>query len=382
MELLTSSELLQLIPAVFPRLPQDHALAVLVDLPHSLESDNELWKKRRVIAHSWAKLLQENKEKLQLDQVQLVAYPNVGSNNADLPNTLYVIQDHLPELADGLPSAGTPISLQEVLSHTQIILAPTEFSTTAPLKIAAKQYPLRAATMPGFCEGMIPSLRLNYTEIGRRVDLLKAKLDAASGADITMLLDDREVHRLHLDLRFRTAHASTGRFPNASMVGNLPSGEAYIVPYEGEKEPSQSEGTLPVQFGSEVVTYSIKNNRAVAAYGEGEAMRKESELLAHEPAYTNLAELGLGVLADFGIHPIGEILLDEKLGLHIAFGRSDHFGGMVGTAQFTSPKAVIHIDRIYIPELQPRIKVQEVVLIYPDHHTEKIMELGKYCSIF
>jgi hypothetical protein len=91
-----------------------------------------------------------------------------------------------------------------------------------------------------------------------------------------------------------------------------------------------------------------------------------------------MAELGLGVLADFGLRPIGEILLDEKLGLHIAFGRSDHFGGITGPADFSSPREVIHLDRIYIPATQPRIQVESVVLEYKDGASEKIMQEGKY----
>ena len=85
-----------------------------------------------------------------------------------------------------------------------------------------------------------------------------------------------------------------------------------------------------------------------------------------EPAYANLAELGLGVLGDFGLEPCGEILLDEKLGLHIAFGRSDHFGGTVGPDDFSGPDAVIHLDRVYIQETQPRVNVKEVRLLGPD----------------
>jgi phosphoribosylaminoimidazole-succinocarboxamide synthase len=33
----------------------------------------------------------------------------------------------------------------------------------------------------------------------------------------------------------------------------------------------------------------------------------------------------------------------EKLGLHIAFGRSDHFGGQVGAAKFSKPEEVVHV---------------------------------------
>ena len=76
--------------------------------------------------------------------------------------------------------------------------------------------------------------------------------------------------------------------------------------------------------------------------------------------------------------PIGEILLDEKLGLHIAFGRSDHFGGQVGPAQFSGPDAVIHIDRVYVPETQPDVKVRTVDLAMADGTTVALMRDGAY----
>lgn len=383
MESINTLELVQLVQTVFPYLPQDHTLVILVDLPKTAQEDNPAWQQRRLLAQEWAESLEKSRQQLQLDHVLLVAYPNVGSNNADLPAILYQMNQKLPNNADGLALAGTPIELERLLNSAQLFIAPTEFSTTAPLKIAATQYPIRAATMPGFCVSMIPALRLNYAEISKRVNILKNKLDSACGADIFFLVDGKEEYRLHLDLRFRTAHASTGRFPDTGMVGNLPSGEAYIVPHEGEKIPSETQGTLPVQFGEEVIIYSIRNNRAVAVFGEeGEAKKREAEAIVHEPAYANIAELGFGVLADFGVHSIGEILLDEKLGLHIAFGRSDHFGGIVNAAQFTSPKSVVHIDRIYIPELQPRITIREVGFIYFTQPYEKIIEQGKYCPIF
>ncbi len=71
-------------------------------------------------------------------------------------------------------------------------------------------------------------------------------------------------------------------------------------------------------------------------------------------------------------------MLDEKLGLHIAFGRSDHFGGAVGVKDFSSPEAVVHIDRIYIPETAPRIHVDAVNLIYPDGSSLELMRDGEY----
>jgi leucyl aminopeptidase (aminopeptidase T) len=244
-----------------------------------------------------------------------------------------------------------------VLDTHSIVIAPTELSATAPLKLLARSHAFRAATMAGFSSAMIPALRIDYGEVSRRVFRMKALLDHATRAELRFEVAHGESCALTLDLRHRSAHASDGILDRNGVAGNLPSGEAYIVPYEGERpgDPSGSRGRLPVQFGDAVVVFEIENNRAHRVHGEGLAAREQAEWLEREPAYGNLAELGLGVLGDFGLPPTGEILLDEKLGLHVAFGRSDHFGGQVGAAQFSRPDAVVHIDRVYIPSLQPRI---------------------------
>jgi hypothetical protein len=225
-------------------------------------------------------------------------------------------------------------------------------------------------------------LRVDYGEVGRRVAALKDRLDRAEEAEIEFIKDGLEPHRMLFDLRFRTAHESSGRFPKKGAAGNLPSGEAYIVPYEGGRGPaSRTRGELPVEFSGEVLVFAVESNRARAvrpAATLGPAWKDEADHLLREPAYGNMAELGFGVLADFGIGPVGEILLDEKLGLHVAFGRSDHFGGETGPSAFSRPEEVVHIDRIYIPATQPRIAVYSVVLRYPDGPEEVIMLDGRY----
>ena len=156
------------------------------------------------------------------------------------------------------------------------------------------------------------------------------------------------------------------------------------MPYEGERpgEPSTSAGVLPVQLGDEVVEYRIEDNRAVEVLSTGPESRQEAEHLNREPAYGNMAELGLGVLGDFGIEPIGEVLLDEKLGLHIAFGRSEHFGGQVGPKQFNRPEAVVHQDRVYVPALQPRVVAARVDLQREDGLKLALMRDGRYVIDF
>lgn len=376
---LDTAELVQLVRTAFSPRPADHQLGLLVDLPDEQVPDTSAWRARRELAWDWFQKLSGAADQLGLEKIRLFGYANVHSNNADLPDFFFELNENPADLhASGLPGAGSRIPRDEALAQVQIVLAPTQFSATAPLKLLAKRLGFRAATMPGFSREMIPALRLDWEEIDRRVRLVQSLLSSASAAEIEFDVMGMEPVRLSLDLRYRQAHASGGRFPEPGVAGNLPSGESYIVPYEGERgEPSRSGGILPVQFGDEVVLYRVENNRAVEVISNGPQAERERKKLAEEPAYGNLAELGFGVLADFGVEPIGEVLLDEKLGLHIAFGRSDHFGGATSPASFKRPENVVHIDRIYIPQTQPEVRVRSVRLMSGGEERE-IMCDGSY----
>lgn len=384
MEQLSGNDLINLITSVFPHFPGDRKLAILVDVPVDLDEDNSDWKIRRKMAEDWFNAVKHNAASAGLEEIKLLAYPDVGSNNADLPEYAYIIKEKLPAAADLLEEGGKRIAFDQVFEEFQLFLAPTEYSTTAPLKMAAKKFDFRAATMPGFSSQMIPALRIDYNEVFRRVVILKEKLDAAEAAEVSFEIAGERQFKMFFDLRFRTAHLSPGRFPDAGVAGNLPSGETYIVPYEGEKkEKTRTSGILPVQIGDDILLFTVTENRAVAvtdyrAGSESASFKKEQDHLKREPAYGNMAELGFGVLGDFGLKPIGEILLDEKLGFHVAFGRSDHFNGIVGAADFSAPKEVIHLDRIYIPATQPLIAIKSIVLAYPGGKSEEIMKDGAY----
>jgi len=376
---LSQAEWLRLIRAVFPVLEQDRALGIIVDLPKRAEEDHPAWRRRRRLAAGWHAMLAPQAAQLGLQEVALFAYENVGLNNADLPTTWLRIAAALPDTSESLSQYGELLEAEQIFCSYQLFLAPTEHSATAPLKVNGKKYGFRAATMPGFHVDMIPALRVDYEQVFQRLLLLKEKLDNAERAEIVFTVDRRRECSMVFDLRHRQATVSSGRFLKAGEVGNLPSGETYIVPYEGEKEePSATEGILPVQVSESLLYYTINRNRARSVAGEGEAVRQEAERLEREPAYGNMAELGFGVLADFGIAPIGEILLDEKLGFHVGFGRSDHFGGFVGAGQFSAPAQMVHLDRIYVPACQPRVSVQELALIYDDGRRERVIHQDRY----
>jgi len=376
---LSAEELVALVRRVFLPRADDTAIAILIDLPDAVRTDHPAWRTRRQMAAAWAAQLASQRETLGLP-TDLVFYRNAHTNNGDLPTGGAWIYrgGALPESVELMADTPT-LSWAEVFAGHSILIAPTQFSATAPLKVAARSAGFRAATMPGFRADMIPALRLDYGEVNRRVVALAALLNDADGADIVFVTPTGEA-RLHLDLRFRNAHASGGLIPDPGTAGNLPSGEAYIVPYEGERpdEPSRTSGVLPVEFDGEVVQYVIKANRAVEVVPGGAHADAERDRLTREPAYGNLAELGLGVLAAFGIAPVGEVLLDEKLGLHIAFGRSEHFGGQVGPNDFSSPDAVVHIDRVYVPACQPHIHIARVDLVSSSGDRRPLMIDGGY----
>ena len=365
-EELSGEALAALIERVFRPRSSDRAVAVLVDLPDGVRGDSAAWRERREMAAQWVRRLILCRRQLGLD-VHLYLYRNVRTNNGDLPRGAWRHDEGpLPGNADEIDAmAEEPFS--EIFRAHSILMAITEFSATAPLKLLAKNFAFRAATMPGFSPAMIPSLRLDYEEINRRVVWLKDLLDRAEGADFVFGVENGPDCSLYLDLRHRSGHASGGLLYEPGTAGNLPSGEAYIVPYEGEVAglPSGSAGRLPVQFENEVVIYEIERNVAVRVQGSGAAAAREADHLMREPAYGNIAELGLGVLSDFGVKPCGSLLLDEKLGLHIAFGRSDHFGGQVGAARFSRPEEVVHIDRVYLPSVQPLVHVRRADLHLP-----------------
>jgi hypothetical protein len=366
MQTLDKEELIRLVRKVFRPRQADRRMALLFDLPDEHLADTEDWAARRALVVDWHGKLAEARDELDLDEVSLLAYRNARRNNADLPTECWLLPPgQIPDHADRVDAPA--VRFEDVFRDHEIMVAATQLSATAPMKLNAPRFGFRAATMPGFTAAMIPALRLDWEEIHERCLALKSRLDRAVAAELSFLADDTP-SRLTIDLRHRQATASGGLVTEPGTAGNLPSGETYIVPYEGEVQgdASRTAGLLPVELDGELMTYRIEGNRVVEVVGDGPVAARERVEVRDEPAYANTAELGLGLLADYGIHPVGEILLDEKLALHIAFGRSDHFGGQVGAADFSSPDKVIHIDRVYLPEVQPSVRVVAVDLVQED----------------
>lgn len=338
----------------------------LVDVPLNAAQDNPDWRARREFVVECAQhLIQRGRH-----ACIVYAYASVGRGNADLVNPVYpiAIGDGIPATAvdlEAYPSHGT--SVKDVYARAEFWIALTQYSATAPLKLAAARYGFRAATMPGFTLSMIPALSVDLEAIDQRVSKLARMLTLAHTATLTFDVQGAS-YELRLDLRHRMGFASSGRFLTNGQAGNLPSGEAYIVPYEGECAGvlSRTEGILPIENNGEIALCEVAENRVVCVEGNDKWSTDLRASISSDPARANIAELGLGVLAEFGVEAVGHVLLDEKLAVHIALGRSEHLGGVTAPSDFLSPANVSHIDYVYHRKFMPHIRIARGVLSTDD----------------
>jgi len=360
---MSSFDLRKLIIDVFNPEPGERVV-VLCDVPREGISDSTEWQERRQMAEEWRRELVRLGRERGFSVARLVTYPATGAHNADLPEW-------------GM-QGGQRVRLADVLALSTLFLALTQFSATAPLSRLAKAHgDLRGASMPGVSRRMEETaLSADYRTVARRCHVLATRLRRAVEARITFSTGDR----VTFDLRYRRPHADDGRLHRQTKKDfpllNLPSGEAFVVPYEGERggEPSKTQGRIPAVINGEMMVFIVRRNRIVAVEGDGPQAAAQRAYFAVDPARTNIAELGLGCNDRAVVH--GNILEDEKAGLHWAFGRSDHLGGTVGTDAFASPAYVVHYDIVYA--VGHPIVAKRVVLVYKDGSQETIMKDGVY----
>lgn len=331
---------------------------VMVDLPHGEMGDTADWKERREMAETWRQAFPD----LGLKVLPLGTFHATGGNNADLPKQIKVGDANRP--------------LSDLLGEVNILLAFTQFSATAPLSQFVKQCPsLRVASMPGVLKRMEQTaLAADYADVARKVHVLAEHLTRAEFADVEFSTGDT----CRFDLRYRRGLEDNGRChaDDAHRLINLPSGEAFIVPYEGEKDgdPSQTEGQIPVTVQGESMTYVIKKNRIVDVNGSGPQAAAARTYFDVDHARRNVAELGLGCNGRAIV--AGCVLEDEKAGFHWAFGRSEHLGGTVGPEAFSDPGHIVHQDIVYAQGCPHTI--DRLVLIYSPAESKTLIHRAEY----
>ncbi len=341
----------------------EEIVTVAVDLPHDGIADNAEWRERREMAEEWREAFARLGHERGFTVNPMLSYPATGANNADLPAAGWL--------------EGEEVSLEEVLLGSTLVVAMTEFSATAPLSLLAeRKEDFRAASMPGVLKRMEETaLAADYAEVARRCQVIAEAMRGAQLCDVVFSTG----HRCWFDLRHREPEVDDGflpRFKEGDRIINLPSGETFEVPYEGEiaGDPSWTAGIIPVVEDGETVLFHVTGNRVGMVEGDGPAAERYADLFAVDPARPNIAEVAFGVNEMARV--TGNVLEDEKAGFHWAFGRSDHLGGVTGVADFRAPETVVHQDIVYAKG-NP-VQVARAVIVHPDGRTVEIIRDGEY----
>ncbi len=356
-----SFDLRRLLTDVFQTQPGEVVL-VACDVPHGALADDEAWRDRRAMAAEWREMFAALGAAGGFETRALLTFEATGANGADLPARARM--------------DGSEVALDEELLRCTLAVFLTEFSATAALDgYCRRKEDFRAASLPGLERRMEQSaLAADYAEVARRCRILDECLEDAETMEVAFSTGQHCV----FDLRWRRAEVDDGwlpRFKSGDRIINLPSGETFIVPYEGEKpgEPSLTRGELPVAFGGERVVLAVEGNRIRTVAGAGPRAGEMREYFAADPARGNIAEVAFGCNERAVV--TGNVLEDEKAGFHWAYGRSDHLGGVIGVKDFLAPANVVHQDIVYAKGSP--IQVASAIVLGPSGPREIIRD-GAY----
>jgi leucyl aminopeptidase (aminopeptidase T) len=229
-----------------------------------------------------------------------------------------------------------PPTIAAALEQANVFIAPTSRSlshTTARKR--ATDNGARGATMPGVTADMLGRvMAVDFDTMTRRSRAVAELLSAGSVAHVTC---PRGTH-LTLELEGRDGIADDGNLTAAGAFGNLPCGEGFIAPLNGEGRIVAS-SLAPVGISEQPAILTLNEGQLVSAQ-DGLGPDYLERLQRHGKAGTNLAELGVGTNDRATL--TGNILEDEKIlgTVHVAFGASAGIGGTVSVP--------IHLDVVVL----------------------------------
>ena len=227
------------------------------------------------------------------------------------------------------PSRGTepPAPVAAAFAEADVFVAPClpSLSHTSARKRAC-ELGRRGATMPGVTADMLARLMsTDFDALAARCRRVAALIDEADEARLTCARGSD----LRLDLRGRAGISDEGDLSAPGAFGNLPCGEGFASPADGEGTIATSD-LYPLGLTDEPVLLTVRDGRLAQADGPADAAGRFLELLdAPGPRGRNLAELGVGT--NDRAQVTGNILEDEKIlgTAHVAFGASAGIGGTV-----------------------------------------------------
>ncbi|MEA2382039.1 MAG: hypothetical protein QOH72_2010 [Solirubrobacteraceae bacterium] len=251
-----------------------------------------------------------------------------------------------PRATDG---SEPPAPVAEALAASDVFIAPASKSLSHTLaRKRASEAGARGATMPHVTTDMLARLMaIDFDRMKSRSHAVAELLDQGGEAHITCPRGTD----LRLDLKGRHGIADDGDLTAPGSFGNLPCGEGFIAPANGEGVMfARSIAAIGLAKGHPAKLTLADGHLTDATGPEGEQLL--SILREHGDAGTNLAELGVGTNDRATL--TGNVLEDEKIlgTVHVAFGASIAIGGTVSVP--------IHLDCV-VTEASLRIDGTQVL---------------------
>lgn len=222
---------------------------------------------------------------------------------------------------------------KEMLNHGIVFCLTKHSLTHTVARRHASEQGISVITMPGINEDIFlhGAINADYDRVEQETNDIVALLTSHEKVTI----ESGDGLTLRIPIGERKGVPSTGVFHKKGDSGNLPSGEAYIAPLEGEAEGEiEINGSIAgIGLVYEPVILKIAAGRLVHA--SGEVGKKLMDILGEGDGRL-LAELGIGT--NHAARVTGNILEDEKAKntIHVAFGSNHTFGGVI--------KTDVHID--------------------------------------
>src|SRR3954452_6071616 len=221
-----------------------------------------------------------------------------------------------------------PPAVAAALAAADVFVAPTSRSLShTRARKAASDNGGRGATLPGVTADLLARLMAADLEtLQRRSRALAELLTEADEAHFTCPRGSD----FRMDLTGRAGQPDDGDLTGPQAFGNLPCGEGFIAPLNGEGRFVVA-SLAAIGLGTGENTLIVEDGHLVEATGP-EAERLLATLRAAGEQGTNLAELGIGTNEKATL--TGNVLEDEKIlgTVHVAFGSSAGIGGTVSVS--------------------------------------------------
>ncbi len=222
-----------------------------------------------------------------------------------------------------------PVMIEEAMKKADAVIIPTAKSAThTDSRIKACEAGARVATMPGITQGIMErAFNADYTKIAKRTEKLSKLLDKAKDVHITSPAGTD----IKFSIKDINAISSRGIVDKPGTFGNLPSGESYLMPVEGNANgvivvDGSMAGLGMIEKGDKI-TMKVEDGFVTDIEGGKAADKLKDMLKDFGKEARNIAEFGVGT--NDGAKLSGDILEDEKVmgTIHLAIGNNKSMGG-------------------------------------------------------